>query len=162
MPPCSAPTCWWQMQASGLLSSGSCSQVCNLWVLFIFSSWLCCPLRFQNPHRPASERVSWCFETSPLLRHPPWDGSPSLILLSISLSFIFCPISFQREWAAFLGACCPLPAFRSCFVVFAQCSKDLSMNLWERKWSPRPIPPPSQDCPPHFNYVKLRIFFFLI
>ena len=32
--------------------------------LFIFSSQLFCPLRFQNSHRPASERVSWCLETS--------------------------------------------------------------------------------------------------
>ena len=102
--------------------------ICGVY-LFIFSSWLCCPLRFQNPHRPASERVSWCLETSPLLQHPPWDGSPSLTLLSICLSFIFCPISFQREWAAFLGAWCPLPAFRSCFVVFAQCSNDVLMNF---------------------------------
>ena len=52
-------------------------------------------------------------------------------------------VSFRRQWAAFLGAWCPLPAFRSCFVEFAQRSNVLSMNLWGRKWSPRPIPPPS-------------------
>ena len=68
------------------------------------------------------------------------DGSPSLTILSLFLSFIFCPTSFQRQWAAFLGAWCPLPAFRSCFVEFAQCSNVLSMNLWGRKWSPCPIP----------------------
>ena len=39
-----------------------------------------------------------------LLRlHPP-DGSPSLALLSLFLSFIFFPTSFRRQWAAFLGA----------------------------------------------------------
>ena len=59
------------------------------------------------------------------------------------VSFIFCPTSFQREWAAFLGAWCPLPVFRSCFVELAQCSNDLLMNLWGRKWSPCPIPLPS-------------------
>ncbi|KAM9669789.1 uncharacterized protein ACBT57_007043 [Dama dama] len=32
------------------------------------------------------------------------DGSPSLALLSHFLSFIFCPTSFRRQWAAFLGA----------------------------------------------------------
>ena len=63
-------------------------------------------------------------------------------LLSLFLSIIFCPTSFWREWAAFLGAWCPLPAFRSCFVEVAQHSNDLLMNLWGRKWSPRPIPPP--------------------
>ena len=48
------------------------------------------------------------------LRLPSWDGSPSLPLLSLFISFIFCPTSFQRHWAAFLGAWFPLPAFRSC------------------------------------------------
>ena len=48
--------------------------------------------------------------------------------------------SFQREWAAFLGSWCPLPAFRSCFVEVAQHSNDPLMNLRGRKWSPHPIP----------------------
>ena len=39
----------------------------------------------------------------PLLRLPSQDGSPSLTLLSPFLSFIFCPTSFQRQWAAILG-----------------------------------------------------------
>ena len=60
---------------------------------------------------------------------------------------IFCPTSFKREWAAFLGAWCPLPAFRSCFVEFAQHLNNLLMNLWAIKWSPCPIPPPSQGSP---------------
>ena len=50
------------------------------------------------------------------LRLPSQDGSLSLPLLSLFLSFIFFPTSFWRQWAAFLGAWCPLPAFRSCFV----------------------------------------------
>ena len=39
----------------------------------------------------------------PLLRLPSRDGSLSLALLSLFLSFIFCPTSFRRQWAAFLG-----------------------------------------------------------
>ena len=62
--------------------------------------------------------------------------------LSLFLSSIVCPASFWREWAAFLGGCCPPPAFRS-FVGVAQPSNDLLMNLWGRKWSPCPIPLPS-------------------
>ena len=54
------------------------------------------------------------------LRLPSQEGYPSLPLLSLFFSFIFCPTSFWRQWAAFLGAWCPLPAFRSCFVEFAQ------------------------------------------
>ena len=65
----------------------------------------------------------------PLLRLPSQNGSPSLALLSLFLSFIFCPTSFWRQWAAFLGTWCPLLVIRSCFVEFAQRSNVLSMNL---------------------------------
>ena len=44
----------------------------------------------KTPHRPASERVSYCLEASPPSRLPLWDGSPSLTILSPFLSFIFC------------------------------------------------------------------------
>ena len=40
----------------------------------------------------------------PLLRLSSLDGCPSLALLSLFLSFIFCPTSFRRQWASFLGA----------------------------------------------------------
>ena len=83
----------------------------------------------------------------PLLWLPSQDGSPSLALLSLFLSCIFCPTSFQRWWAAFLGPWCLLLAVRSCFVKFAQRSNVLSMNLYGRKWSPRPIPLPSWHLP---------------
>ena len=66
-----------------------------------------------------------------------------ITLLSLFLSFIFCPISFQRWWAAFLGVWCYLLAIRSCFVEFAQHSNVLLMNLQGRKWSPHSIPLPS-------------------
>ena len=39
----------------------------------------------------------------PLLRLTSRDGSLSLTLLSLFSSFIFCPTSFRRQWAAFLG-----------------------------------------------------------
>ena len=115
----------------------------HIFCFFLFLSQLCCPLRFQNSHRPTCERVSYCVETSPPSRLPPQVRSPSLTFLSLFSSSIFCPTSFPREWAAFLGAWCSLPVFRSCFVGFAQCSNVLSMNMWGRKWSPHPIPPSS-------------------
>ena len=65
----------------------------------------------------------------PLLWLPSRDGSPSLALLPLFLSFIFCPTSFWRWWATFLGTWCLLLAVRSCFVEFAQYSNVLSMNL---------------------------------
>ena len=79
----------------------------------------------------------------PLFFKTPFLGWSSVPTSFVSLSFIFFPTSFQRQWAAFLGAWCLLPVFRSCFVEFAQRSNALLMNLWGRKWSPRPIPPPS-------------------
>ena len=87
----------------------------------------------------------------------PHDGSLSLTLLSLFLSFIFCPTSFQREWVAFLGAWCPPPAFRSCFVEVAQHSNKLLMNLWGRQWSPHPIPPPSWDHPTGHEII-MKVF----
>ena len=144
VPPWLAPACWWQTRASGLLlywqlQLGMYSV--GLVFFFFFLSYVAL-WDFKTPHRPACERVSYCVETSPS-RLPPQHGSPSLNLLSLFLSFIFCPTSFRGEWAAFLGAWCPLPAFRSCFVEIIQHSNDLLMNLWERKWSSCPISSPS-------------------
>ena len=109
----------------------------------------------KTPHRPACERVSCCLGTSPS-QLPPQAGSPSLTLLSLSLSFIFCPSSFWREWAAFLVAWCPPPAFRSGFAEVAQHPDDLLMNLWGRKWTPHPIPPLFRD-PPSQMIIFLNI-----
>ena len=86
----------------------------------------------KTPHWSASESVSWCLETSSLLRLPSWDRSPSLCLLSLFLSFIVFVTSFRRQWSAFLGARCTLPAFRSCFVVFAQAQKFISLSCGEK------------------------------
>ena len=65
----------------------------------------------------------------PLLRLP----SPGQVFipssLSLFLSFIFCPTSFQRWWAAFPGTWCLLLVIRSCFVKFSQRSNVLLMNL---------------------------------
>ena len=109
--------------------------------LFIFPPCYVALCASTACHRLGRESVSWCLETSLFLRLPSRDGASSLPLLSPSLSFIYFPTSFWRQWAAFLGTWCPLPAFRSCFVEFTQCLNVLLMNLWGRKWSPRPIPP---------------------
>ena len=144
--PCPAPACWWPIQASGLLLHWQ-FQLGTYFVGFFLFAFFLSPsfLAFwdsETPYRPTYERVSYHLETSPS-RLPHQDGSLSLTLLFLFLSFIFCPTSFWREWAAFLGAWCPPPAFRSCFVEVAQHSNNLLMNLCGRKWSPCPIPPPS-------------------
>ena len=75
-----------------------------------------------------------------------------LNLLSLFSSFIFCPASFWRDWAAFLGAWCPLPVSRSCFVEVAQHSTHLLINLWGRKWSPHLFLCHLGTTPLHFSY----------
>ena len=148
------------MQASALLLCwGSYRWAHNLWVLIIyFSSLLCCPSASKALHRLGSESVSCCLETSLFLRLPSRDRAPSLPLLSLFLSFIFFPTSFRRQWAAFLDAWCPLPAFRSCFVEFTQRLNLLLMNFLGRKWSPRPIPLPSSDSRKLVFIIHSKIF----
>ena len=151
VPPWSAPAlCWW-MWVSGLLLHW------ELWLcaysvgFFFFPPGYAALWDFKTPHTPDGERASCCLENYPSWL-PPQDGSLSLTLFSLFLSFIFCPTSFWREWAAFLGPWCPPPEFRSCFVEVSQHSNEklVLMNLWGRKWSPHPIPPPSWNRPPIF------------
>ena len=85
------------------------------------------------------------------LRLPSRDGSLSLPLFSPFLYVTFFPTSFEKQWAAFLGALYPLPAFRSSFVEFTQHSNVLLMNLLGIKCSPCHIPPPSKDCPQNYS-----------
>ena len=139
VPPCSAPACWWQMQGLGIAIR---HVICGFY-LFIFPPSYVALWDSKTPHRPAGESVSWSLETYLLLRLSSWDRSPSVPLLFLVLSFIFCPTSFRRQWVAFLGAWCPVPAFRSCFVEFTQRSNILLMNFWGRKWSPHTTPLPS-------------------
>ena len=117
----------------------------NVWVLIIY--WFFLPVMLPSVvpklATDSAVRVFPGVWKLLFLRLPSWDRAPSLPLLSLFLSFIFFPTSFPRQWAAFLGAWCPLPEFRSCFVEFTQRLNVLLMNLWGRKWSPHPIPPPS-------------------
>ena len=72
---------------------------------------------------------------------PGWSSIPT----SFVSFFVFYIFSYLllKTMGCFSGFLIPLPAFRSCFVEFTQCLNVLLMNLWGRKWSPHPIPPPS-------------------
>ena len=145
------------MQASVLLFRwGSYCWACNLLVLIIYLFFLPVMLPSVFP-RLATDSAGRVFRGvwKPLfLKFPSRDGLPfpgqsSLHPpLSPFSSFIFFPTCFWRQWYAFLVAWCPLPAYRSCFVKFARCWNVLLRNLWGRKWSSRPIPPPSFPLPP--------------
>ena len=128
---------------------------------FTLPSWLCCPLRFQNS--PQTHRSEGFLAFGNLSFTTPSLGQVSVPTSFVfHLSFIFCPTSFQKEWTAFLSAWCPPPTFRSSFVEFAQHSNDLSMKLWGRKWSPRPILRPSQDCLNNSFLKKDVVFAFYV
>ena len=68
----------------------------------------------------------------------------------VELYFFFL---LSKSWVAFLGAWCPLPAFSSCFMEFTQHLNALLMNLWGRKCSPHPTPPPSW-CLPAISFSR--------
>ena len=77
--------------ATSLLGVAIRHIICGFY-LFIFPPSYVALCDSKTPHRPAVEIVSWCLETSPLLRLPPWDGSPSLTLcLSFYLSYFVLP-----------------------------------------------------------------------
>ena len=69
--------------------------------LFIFPPSYVSLWDSKTRHRPAGECFLVFGNFSLFLRLPSRDGSPSLPLLSLFLSFIFCLTSFQRQWAAF-------------------------------------------------------------
>ena len=144
--PCPAPTSQWRMQASVLLFRwGSYCWACNLLVIIIYLFFLPVMLPSVFP-RLATDSAGRVFPGvwKPLFfKFPSRDGLPSPPPLSPFSSFIFFPTCFWRQWSAFLVAWCPLPAYRSCFVEFARRWNVLLRNLWGRKWSSRPIPPPS-------------------
>ena len=122
------------------------SQCVGFNCLFIFPPSYVALCASKARHRFGSEKVSWCLETSLFLRLPSRDGTPSLPLVSF---FVFYILSYllSKTWVAFLGAWCPLPAFKSCFVEFTWRLNILLMNLWGRKCSLRPTPPPSLLLP---------------
>ena len=78
----------------------------------------------------------------------PFPGRNSVPPSFVSF-FVFYIFSYllSKSWNAFLGAWCPLPAFRSCFVECTRRLNSLLMNLWGRKCSPCPTPPPSWLLP---------------
>ena len=81
----------------GYFFTGSCSLACILCVCVFSPSLLCCPLRFQNSPQTRQWEGFLVFGNFPSFTTPLWDGSLSLTLLSLFLSFIFCPTYFQKN-----------------------------------------------------------------
>ena len=72
----------------------------NLWVLIIYLFFLPVMLPSEVPRLTTDSPVRvfpGVWKLLSFLRLPSRDGSPSLPLLSLFLSFIFCPTSFRRQ-----------------------------------------------------------------
>ena len=120
-------------------------------ILFFFSL-LCCPLCFQSSAQIRQWEGFLVFGNFSLFKTPfPGRNSVSPSFVSVFVFYIFSYL-LSKSWAAFLGAWCPLPAFRSCFVEFTRRLNALLMNLWGRKCSPCPTPPPSWLLPHLFTF----------
>ena len=96
----SAPTCWWRMRTSGgtfLLGVAFRHVICGFYLLLPSQSG--CPPRFKNLPQCEGFLVFGHF-----LYKTPFPGWISVPSSFVSLPFIFCPTSFRRQWAAFLGS----------------------------------------------------------
>ena len=148
------------MQASELLLHWeSYRWAHNQWVLIIYLFFLPVMLPSVLP-RLATDLAVRVFpgvwKLLSFLRLPSRDRAPSLPLLSLFFSFIFFPTSFWRQWAAFLGSWCPLPAFRSCFVEFTQRSNVLLMNLLREKLVSLSYSSATLGLPPKLLIIHMR------
>ena len=130
------------MQVSALLLLwGSYRRARNLRVLIVYLFFLPVMLPFVLPKLGTDSAVRR-FPKTPF----PGRNSVPPSFVPFLVFYIFSYL-LSKTWVAFLGAWCPLPAFRSCFVEFTQRLNVLLMNLWGRKCSPHPIPLPSWLLP---------------
>ena len=119
-----------------------------------FFSLLCCPLCFQSSAQIRQWEGFLVFGNFSLFKTPfPGWSSVSPSFVSFFVFYIFSYL-LSKSWVVFLGACCPLPAFRSCFVEFTRRLNALLMNLWGRKCSPCPTPPPSWLLPSKMFFMS--------
>ena len=103
---------------------GSQSAIFNCLFIYLFiffaPSLLCCPLCFQSSAQIRQWEGFLVFGNFSLFKTPFLRRNsvpPSFVSF-----FVFCIFSYllSKSWAAFLGAWCLLPAFRSCFVEFTR------------------------------------------
>ena len=75
--------------------------------------------------------------------------------LSLFLSFIFYPTSFWRDQAAFLGALCPPPAFRSCSTFKLSFDEFLGEKVVSPSYSSTILGPPRKTVFENIKYSQL-------
>ena len=137
-------------------SSGNCSSAQILWFVFLF---VCFPVMLfsEFPKFPTDPncKVSYGVEVSSPSWLPPQDRSPSMNLLSLFLSFIFCPASFQRDWVGFLGNLVSSASIQKLFC--GSCSTfRLSFDVFmgEKVVSPSYSSAILGPCPCYYSYLE--------
>ena len=72
---------------------------------------------------------------------PGWESIPNSFV-SLFIFYIFSYL-LSKTMGCLSGCLMSSASIQKLFVEFTQRSNVLSMSLWERTWSPHPIPPPS-------------------
>ena len=106
-PPCPRPAWWWGVWASlwavTPLGIAVGHIICGFSLINLFFLPVILPSEIPRlPTNPLERVFPGVWKLLSFLRLPSPDGSLSLPLLSLFLSFIFCPTSFRRQWAVFL------------------------------------------------------------
>ena len=100
MPPCSVPAGWWWLWVLGVAVR---HLICGFY-LFIFPLSYVALWDFKTLHRPTGESVSWCLETSPLLRLP-FLGQISVLSSFVSLFIFYILFYLISKTMGCLSAC---------------------------------------------------------
>ena len=139
------------MQASALLLRwGSYRWACNLLVVIIyFSSLLRCPLCFQGSPQTWQQECFLVFGNFSLFKSP-FSGQDSLArtelppyLLCLFFHLLYFSYLFLKTMVCFSGCLMSSASIQKLFCRVYSGLKCSLMNILGRKWSPRPIPPPS-------------------
>ena len=132
--------------ATSLLGVAVRQIICGFYLFIYFSSWLCCPLRFQNSpqtHRWEGFLVFGNFSSFMTLS----PGRVSIPNSFVSL-FIFYILSYllSRTMGCLSGCLVSSARVQKLFCGSFSAFK-WSFDEFVGEWSPRPILPPSCNCP---------------
>ena len=144
-PPCPAPTCYWRVQASELLLCWrSYCWARNLWVLIIiFFLPIVLPSVLPRLATDSAVRVfPGVWKLLSFLRLPSRDGALSLPLVSLFIFYIFSYL-LLKTMGCFSGCLMSSAGIQKLFCGIYSVFKCSFDEFVGRKWSPRPIPPPS-------------------
>ena len=108
-----------------------------------FSSLLCFLLYFQGSAQTRQWECSLVFGNFSLFKTPFPDGAPSLLLWSLFFIFYIFSYLLSKTMGCFSGYLMSSASIQKLFCGFYSAFKCSFDEFVGKKWSPRPIPPPS-------------------